>query len=177
MELPDDVFTSFWSVDVHPDVVCTVTVPAGAHCTVSNASCGMESTKPDTGRVNLYIKTPDTEETLLVPFIMNSFESTMLDLSFSDGDKFQFYTTGVSCHVFVTGYVSGSVTLDIDNPIPKPGPLSFDNRLLINLSVPSPAPPVEEAHEEPHEETHEEAHEETPEASVVDPGNQSSQNE
>ncbi|EAY23474.1 hypothetical protein TVAG_071380 [Trichomonas vaginalis G3] len=142
MEFPD-VFTQFWSVEVVPDVVCTVTVPNGATCTISNAACGIESTKSDSGRVYLYIKVNDLEETMLVPFIMNSFESTILDLPFVGGDSFKLYSKGVPCNIYVSGYMPSGTMLDVDNPIPKSDPIlmnQFDNRLQINLSV----PPIDE---------------------------------
>ena len=118
MELPDED-TSFWSAQISPKTTCKITVPEGIDCVLSNAALSQDATRPEVGKVILMAKVNDQMNTAIVPFIINSFESSMLDLQFSEGDVIEFTVNG-DCPIHIAGYITGGLSLNIENPVGGP---------------------------------------------------------
>ena len=112
MEFPDE-FTSFWSAIVNPGTKCYVEVPQGTECFLTTACVGQEDIRPDEGRISLFAKVNDNPDFLLVPFILNSFESASLDLKFGETDIIIFHISCSNVPVHISGYISGGFHIDV----------------------------------------------------------------
>lgn len=118
MDLPDEL-TSFWSAQVKPQGTCKITVPAEMEMTLSNAALAQDSERPETGRTILMAKVNNEPEVAIIPFTINSFESSMLDLQFKEGDVIEFTTVGAECAIHISGYVNGGYGLSIEEILPS----------------------------------------------------------
>lgn len=123
MNLPDE-FTSFWSVVVHPKIQYQVSVPSSTVCFLTNSCVDQEfEPRPESGRVSLFAKVNDGEEVAIVPFILNSFESTNLQIEFQESSNVIFWTSGAEIPIHICGYLSGDFSVNItefppNNPQP-----------------------------------------------------------
>ena len=118
MELPDE-FTSFWSAQIQPETKCKITIPERIDCVLSNAALSQDSSRPESGKVILFAKVNQFPEVAVISFTINSFESSMLDIQFSEGDVIEFSIQG-ECPVHIAGYITGGYALDIENPVGGP---------------------------------------------------------
>lgn len=118
MDLPDEL-TSFWSAQVKPGRTCKITVPAETDVVLSNAALAQESGRPETGKVTLMASVNGDDRVAIIPFTINSFESSMLDVQFGEGDVVIFTTIGENCPIHISGYINGGYALSIeeDHPI------------------------------------------------------------
>jgi hypothetical protein len=111
MELPGS-FTSFWSVSVRFGSFTKLVVPGDTQCYVTNACVSQEPPRPDSGTLTLYLRVNQIPEVAVVPFVMNTFESTNLDLRFSPGDTLRFRITGLEHPVHICGYLVGCFEIE-----------------------------------------------------------------
>jgi hypothetical protein len=111
MELPD-TFTSFWSASVRSGSFTKVVVPGDTQCFLTNACVSQDIGRTDRVSLTLYLRVNQTAEIAIVPFLMNKFESTNLDLRFAEGDVLRFRTSGLQCPVHICGYLMGGFEVE-----------------------------------------------------------------
>lgn len=117
--IPDSV-TAFWSVQINPNKITQVTIPANAECSLTNAALVLPSDNSiESGRVVCYVKVNQSEEVALFPFTVGKFESTSTDLAFEENDVLEFRLTGVNASVQVSGNLEGAFHVDTKEIDPK----------------------------------------------------------
>jgi hypothetical protein len=111
MELPD-TFTSFWFASVRSGSFTKVVVPIDTQCFLTNACICQDFGEVEPGSRTLYLRVNQMAEIAIVPFLMNKFESTNLDLRFGEGDILRFRTSGLEYRVQVCGYLMGGFEIE-----------------------------------------------------------------
>lgn len=112
-QMQPDEFTSFWSAVVSPGVPCTVTVPDGAECALTNACLAQDGMWPGSGNSVLFVRVNGSPEVAVAPFMIGKFESTCLDLRFQEGDSITFRVFGAGVPIHICGMYTGLSTLEI----------------------------------------------------------------
>lgn len=114
MELPDDL-SFFWGAVIHPDHPCKIKIPKFSNCALTNVSLESYFSKPLSGRTTLYISVNESEPISIVSLTFNVFESTSLDIQFDELDSLVFTVQGDPFNIHISGYITGSNALVIDN--------------------------------------------------------------
>ncbi|OHT15315.1 hypothetical protein TRFO_14225 [Tritrichomonas foetus] len=123
MELPSD-FNAFWAAMVVPGKPCTVFIQEDSECSITNISLHFDPQEifPPGQRVILSISVNGSQPVAIAPFVTGQFESTFVDLRFTENDRITLVTEGAEIPVDVVGHMSGA-ELSIDNGVPPPSPI------------------------------------------------------
>lgn len=113
MDLPLD-FTTFFSALIIPGTDCKVQVPDGVGCFVTNIALDQKEL-PSEGKVFVEVSVNGSSPVTVVPFTIGRFESTYTDLRLGSGDCAVFKLRGAKVRVHLCGYLTGGMTVDIDN--------------------------------------------------------------
>lgn len=120
MDFPSD-FNSFWHAQVIPGKPCKITVKPNSDCSISNIALHQneDQTFPQGARTILYVSVNDGEPIAIAPFTVGQFESTCVDIRFTDTDNIVLTIKGAEIAIDVVGNALGELPL-IDNGVPTP---------------------------------------------------------
>lgn len=118
MDFPGD-FTSFWHAQVVPGKPCHIIVKPHSDCSITNIALhhDEDQTFPQGTRTIIYATVNDTPPAAIVPFTVGQFESTAVDIRFSNADHVVLTTKGAEIAIDVVGNIVGDMPL-IDNGVP-----------------------------------------------------------
>ena len=136
MELPDE-FHTFWSAEVLPGKPCTVKIPSGTECSLTNVAVAATDQTP--GVVTLSVSVNGSPPVAIAPFTIGSFESTGVDIKFSHDDTVVFATSGAPLRVHLCGYLTGGFFVDVENGAP-PRPPREEPDAVLNVDGEKPEP-------------------------------------
>ncbi|KAK8891481.1 hypothetical protein M9Y10_028690 [Tritrichomonas musculus] len=121
MEIPND-FTSFWHAKVIPGKPCKITPRPRSECAITNIALHHEEDQvPQGNRTILYASVNNGEQIAVAPFTIGQFESTCVDIHFSDFDNLVLSIKGAEIPIDVVGTAVGEMP-EVDNGVPPPPP-------------------------------------------------------
>ncbi|KAH0790660.1 hypothetical protein GPJ56_005401 [Histomonas meleagridis] len=100
-----------------PNTPCKISVPEGVGCFITNIALDQEEL-PEKGRITVNVSVNNSPTVTVIPFIVGSFESSMIDLQFGPNDNIMFTTKGAQIKVHLCGYLTDGFFVDIDNGAP-----------------------------------------------------------
>lgn len=117
MEYPSD-FTSFWHAQVVPGKPCHITVQSHSECSITNIALHQDEDRslPKGNRTILYASVNNAPPVAIVPFTVGQFESTGVDIRFSNSDDVILTTKGAEIAVDVVGSAIRKMP-EIDNGV------------------------------------------------------------